>query len=204
MTKVVLASHNAKKLAELARIVAETGAGLEVIGLDDVATYPEPAETEPTFEGNALIKAREAAARTGLPAIADDSGLEVDVLNRMPGVRSARWAGPQHDDADNLRLLLAQVDDVPDELRGARFVCAAAFVTPDGFTHVEHGVMAGRLARAPRGENGFGYDPIFVPDGLDCTSAELSSVDKDAISHRGKAMRAIVPVVVARLAGEAR
>lgn len=202
--KVVLASHNAKKLAELRRIVAESRAELEVLGLDDVDPYPEPAETERSFEGNALIKAREAVRRTGLAAIADDSGIEVDVLNGMPGVRSARWAGPQHDDADNLRLLLAQTDDVADEDRAAQFHAAVALSTPGGFEHVAHGIMPGRLAREPRGSNGFGYDPIFVPEGYDCTTAELSPEQKDAISHRGNALRAILPVVVEQLKGEAQ
>lgn len=201
--RVVLASHNAKKLAELRRIVAESGAGLEVLGLDDVEAYPEPAETERSFEGNALIKAREAVRRTGLAAIADDSGIEVDVLNGMPGVRSARWAGPQHDDADNLKLLLAQTDDVPDDARAAQFHAAVALCTPGGFEHVEHGVMPGRLARTPRGANGFGYDPIFIPEGYDRTTAELSPEQKDAISHRGKALRAILPVVAEHLRGDA-
>ena len=197
--RVVLASHNAHKLAELRRLAVDAGVALEVVGLDEVAAYPEPAETEWSFEGNALIKAREATRRTGLPAIADDSGIEVDVLNNMPGVRSARWAGPQHDDRDNLELLLAQVDDLPDQQRQARFVCAAAFCTPDGFEHVVRGVMSGRLAREPKGVNGFGYDPIFITDGHDVTNGELSADEKDAISHRGQAMRELLPLVVAHL-----
>ena len=187
---VVLATHNRSKLAELRRL-AET-AGLRVLGLDDVASYPEPAETERTFEGNALIKARAALAATGLPALADDSGIAVDALNGMPGVRSARWAGPGASDADNLDLLLRQVDDLPDAARTARFVCAMALALPDGSEHVVVRDMPGRLGREKRGENGFGYDPAFLPDGLARTSGELSPDEKDAISHRGKAVRAMV------------
>lgn len=187
---VVLATHNAKKLAELRRLAA--GAGLRVLGLDDVASYPEPAETEPTFEGNALIKARAAAAVTGLPALADDSGIAVDALNGMPGVRSARWAGPGASDADNLDLLLRQLDDLPDERRGARFVCAMALVLPDGTEHVVVRAMPGRLGRTKRGAGGFGYDPAFVAEGETRTNAELGADEKDAISHRGQAVRAMV------------
>lgn len=199
--QVVLASHNAKKLAELRRILAQAGTDVAVLGLADVAPYPEPAETERSFEGNALLKARAAARATGLPALADDSGLEVDVLNAMPGVRSARWAGPACDDEANLRLLLAQIEDVPDADRTARFVAAVAFVAPDGFEHVVRGVMPGSITRDKRGSNGFGYDPIFRPDGHRVTSAELSPADKDAISHRGQALRSILPVVLDRLYG---
>lgn len=190
--RVVLATNNAKKLVELRRVVEEAGLSVQVLGLADFPRYPDPAETESTFEGNAFLKAEAAMLATGVPAIADDSGIQVDELNDMPGVRSARWAGPQHDDVDNLNLLLAQLDGVPAERRGARFVCALAYVAPDGERHLWRGVMPGRLAEAPRGSNGFGYDPIFVPDGCDVTSAELSPSDKDAISHRGQAVRAFV------------
>lgn len=189
---VVLATHNRAKLAELRRIVADAGSALRVLGLDDVAAYPEPAETETTFEGNALLKARAAVAATGMAALADDSGIAVDVLGGMPGVRSARWAGPGASDAENLDLLLRQIDDVPDEARGARFVCAAALVLPDGTEHVIVRDMPGRLGRDKRGDNGFGYDPAFVPDGHTQTTGELSPAAKDAISHRGKAVRAMV------------
>lgn len=189
---VVLATHNAKKLAELRRIADASGTGLRVLGLDDVAAYPEPPETEWTFEGNALIKARAAVAATGLAALADDSGIAVDAFNGMPGVRSARWAGPGASDADNLDLLLRQVADLPDEQRTARFVCAMALVLPDGAEHVIVRDMPGRLGRDKRGGNGFGYDPAFVPDGETRTSAELTPAEKDAISHRGKAVRAMV------------
>jgi len=197
ITRVVLATHNAKKLDELRRIADAAGSGLQVVGLDEVGTYPEPAETEDTFEGNALIKARAAAAATGLPALADDSGLEVDVLNRMPGVRTARWAGAKASDEANRRLVLAQIDDVPDPLRTARFVCAVALVLPDGTEYVLRATMEGRIALAESGSNGFGYDPIFVADGNTVTNANLSPEGKDAISHRGKAVRAMV----SRIAG---
>jgi XTP/dITP diphosphohydrolase len=188
--KVLLASRNAKKLAELRRILAPALPGVEVVGLDDVAPYAEVPETGATFEENALIKAREGHRHTGLPTVADDSGLTVDALNGMPGVLSARWAGSHGDDEANLRLVLDQVGDVPDARLGATFVCAVAFV--DGSREIlTEGRMPGRLVRAPRGTNGFGYDPIFQPTGYDCTSAELSVADKDAISHRGQALRAL-------------
>ncbi len=194
--QVLLASNNAAKLRELRRIVAEADLDLEVLGLADVPKYAQPAETAYTFQGNALIKARSAAAHTGLPTLADDSGLAVDVLNQMPGVRSSRWAGPACDDEANLQLVLDQIDDVPDSERQARFICAVALVMPDGREHVEYGVMEGHLIREKRGTNGFGYDPIFVPEGFMITSGEMTSEQKDAISHRGQALRAILPYVV--------
>lgn len=190
--KVVLATNNAKKLVELRRVVEEAGLDVQVLGLADFPPYPDPVETERTFEGNAYLKAEAAMLATGAAAVADDSGIEVDELNDMPGVRSARWAGPQHDDDDNLNLLLAQMDGVPADRRGARFVCALAYVAPDGERHLWRGVMPGRLAEAPRGTNGFGYDPVFVADGHDLTNGQLSPADKDAISHRGQAVRAFV------------
>lgn len=196
---VVLATNNGKKLAELRRIVAEATADVEVLGLADVARYPEPAETERTFAGNALVKARACVAVTGLPALADDSGLEVDVLNGMPGVRSARWSGPEATDEKNNELLLAQLVGVPGAQRTARFVCAMALVLPDGVEHVRLGELAGQVGTAPVGENGFGYDSLFVPDGFTVTSAELDAAAKDAISHRGQAVRAIVPVLLSEL-----
>lgn len=204
-TSVVLATNNAKKLAELRRIVVEEGLDIEVLGLGDVATFPEPAETEWTFEGNALIKARAAAQHTGLVALADDSGICVDALNQMPGVRSARWAGPQHDDLANLDLLLAQISDVRDPHRTARFVAAMALVTPDGREFTSHGEMPGRITGAPRGEGGFGYDPIFVPDDgeADLTTAQMTPEAKDTISHRGKAVRAIIGTLASVIGGEA-
>ena len=191
--KVMLATRNAKKLQELRRILDEAlGDGVvELVGLADVPPYAEAPETGLTFEENALLKAREAAQHTGLPSVADDSGIAVDALNGMPGVFSARWSGKHGDDLANLRLVLAQVGDVPDEHLGAAFVCAAAIVWPDGREHVAHGEMRGHLVREPRGDGGFGYDPIFVADGHDRTNAELTAAEKDAISHRGKAFRAL-------------
>jgi XTP/dITP diphosphohydrolase len=197
--RVVLATNNAKKLAELRRLVAAEAPHIEVLGLADVATYPEPAETERTFEGNALLKARACVAATGLPALADDSGLAVDVLNHMPGVRSARWAGPGASDEENNSLLLRQLADVPPAERTARFVCAMALALPDGSEHVRVGAMHGRLAVSPAGQNGFGYDPLFVADGYTMTNGELEPSTKDAISHRGRAVRAILPVLIAEL-----
>jgi XTP/dITP diphosphohydrolase len=186
--KILLASRNAKKLTELRRILAPVLPGSEVIGLDDVDEYPEVPESGATFAENALIKAREGYRHTGLATVADDSGLTVDALNGMPGILSARWAGAHGDDEANLRLVLGQVADVPDERLGAAFECAVAYVRAEGET-VTSGRMPGRLVRAPRGQNGFGYDPIFVPDGYDVTSAELDSPTKDSISHRGQALR---------------
>jgi XTP/dITP diphosphohydrolase len=197
--RVVLATNNAKKLAELRRLVAAEAPHIEVLGLADVATYPEPAETERTFEGNALLKARACVAATGLPALADDSGLAVDVLNHMPGVRSARWAGPGASDEENNSLLLRQLADVPPAERTARFVCAMALALPDGTEHVRVGEMHGRLAVSPAGQNGFGYDPLFVADGYTMTNGELGPSTKDAISHRGRAVRAILPVLIAEM-----
>jgi XTP/dITP diphosphohydrolase len=197
--RVVLATRNAKKLGELRRIVAAVALQLQVLGLAEVPDYPEPAETERTFEGNALLKARACTRATGLPALADDSGLAVDVLNQMPGVRSARWAGPGATDQENNALLLRQLEDVPPAERTARFICAMALVLPDGTEHVRLGELRGRLAVSPAGENGFGYDPIFVADGYTMTNAELEPSAKDAISHRGRAVRAIVPVLIAEL-----
>jgi XTP/dITP diphosphohydrolase len=191
--RLLLATRNAKKLAELNRIL--DGAGVQVLGLADVPTYPEAPETELTFAGNALLKAREGVAHTGLATIADDSGLAVDALNGMPGVFSARWSGRHGDDLANLRLVLAQLGDVPDEHLGAAFVCAAALVLPDGREFVADGEMRGVLLRAPRGSGGFGYDPIFVADRQTRTNAELTPHEKDAISHRGIAFRALSRII---------
>ena len=188
---VVLATRNAGKIAELRRILAPSG--VELVGLEDVAPYEPGPETGATFADNALAKAREAVEHTGLPAVADDSGLVVDALNGMPGVLSARWAGRHGDDAANLELVLGQLADTPDERRTAAFVCAAAWALPDGREGVVEESLTGTLLRAPRGSGGFGYDPIFVPAGLDRTSAELSPQEKDAISHRGQAFRALGP-----------
>jgi XTP/dITP diphosphohydrolase len=205
MTQVLLASRNPKKLLEMQRIFEARVRDVEVLGLNDVAEYDEPAETEPTFEGNALIKARAAVLATGLPSLADDSGLCVDALNGMPGVLSARWGGNSKDDLVNNELLLAQLTDVPDERRGAQFRCAVAFAFPVGSggttERVAHGVMPGCIIRAMRGSGGFGYDVLFVADGHDKTSAELPPDEKDEISHRGMALRQIAPTVADVLTG---
>lgn len=185
--RVVLATRNPGKVAELRALLR----GVELVGLGDVPSYDEPAETGATFAENALIKARAAARATGLAAVADDSGLAVDALNGMPGVLSARWAGRHGDDEANLRLVLDQLADVPDERRGAAFVCAAAYVGTDGTVTVEEAAWRGRLVREPLGDNGFGYDPIFMPDGGTRTSAELDPEEKNAVSHRAQAFRAL-------------
>jgi XTP/dITP diphosphohydrolase len=199
VTRLLLASRNPKKLTELRRILAAHAPEFDVLGLDDVPYYDEVPESGATFADNALLKAREGFTHTGLPTIADDSGLTVDELHGMPGVLSARWSGKHGDDTANLQLLLGQLADVPDERLAAAFVCAAAFVSGAGAADevVVEGRMAGRLVREPRGSNGFGYDPIFVPDGFDVTSAELDSDTKDAISHRGKALRSLVALLPA-------
>jgi XTP/dITP diphosphohydrolase len=193
--RLLLATRNKKKLIELRRVLEVSAPHVELVGLDDVPAYPEAPETGLTFEENALLKAREAVQYTGLPSVGDDSGIAVDALNGMPGVFSARWSGlpsgaPDRDGA-NLRLVLAQLADVPDEHLGAAFICAAALVHPDGREEVLRGEMRGHLIRTPRGDGGFGYDPIFVAEGYTQTTAELSPDEKDAISHRGKAFRAL-------------
>ena len=195
MTKLLLATRNPGKLAELQRLLETAVPGVDVIGLRDVEEYPEAPETGATFEENALLKAREAVRYTGLPSVADDSGLTVDALNGMPGVLSARWSGRHGDDDANTALLLGQIADVPDDRRGAAFVCAAALVTPDGTERVLERQWRGSVLREKRGTNGFGYDPVFVPEGLEVTAAELSPDEKDARSHRGQAFAALVPVL---------
>jgi XTP/dITP diphosphohydrolase len=201
MTQLVLATRNAGKLAELQRLLATAVPGVQVLGLRDVPEYPEAPETGATFEENALLKAREAVRYTGLPAVADDSGLAVDALNGMPGIFSARWSGRHGDDPANTALLLGQLADVPDERRGAAFACAAALVTPDGVEHVLRAEWRGAVVRQGRGSNGFGYDPVFVPAGLELTAAELEPAEKDARSHRGQAFAALVPVLAQVLTG---
>ena len=193
--RLVLATRNAHKVAELQRILTGIGLDVELVGLDEYPDMPDVAETESTFAGNALLKARAVAQATGLPAVADDSGLCVDALNGMPGVLSARWSGVHGQDSENLQLVLAQVRDVPPQRRGAQFVCAAAYVDPSGSEFVVEGALEGSLAEAPRGSHGFGYDPIFVPDGYAVTTAELRPEEKDAISHRGHAFRALARVL---------
>ncbi len=179
--------------------------GLTLLSLDDVPPFDEAPETAATFEGNALAKARDAFAATGLPAVADDSGLEVDALNGMPGVLSARWSGRHGDDAANTALLLGQLGDVPDERRGAAFVsaCALVFGADDADSSVVRGEWVGSIVREPRGDGGFGYDPVFLPAGTARTAAELSPAEKDASSHRGRALAALVPSLRALVDGDA-
>jgi XTP/dITP diphosphohydrolase len=205
--RLVLATANQDKLTELTRIMAVGHVQVELVSLAEFAGPPDVAETGATFAANALLKAHAIAAFTGLPAVADDSGLCADAMNGMPGVLSARWSGRHGDDPANLSLLLAQLGDVPDERRGAQFVCAAALALPSGSQHVTEGIVRGRLIREPLGSNGFGYDPIFVPDAAELTraglpvaqltTAQLEPAEKDTISHRGKALRALAPVIAA-------
>ena len=199
--RLLLATANQKKLVELQRILDQAlgTSRVTLVGLGDFPDYPEVPETGLTFGENALIKAREGAARTGLPTVADDSGLAVDALNGMPGVFSARWSGGHGDDKANLDLLLAQIADVPEEHRGGAFVCAAVLVLPNGREHLVEGRQAGHILRERRGEGGFGYDPIFLGDGQQRTNAELTPAAKDSISHRGKAMRELSKVIAKEL-----
>ncbi len=192
-TRVVLATRNAKKLRELEEILAAAHLDITLEPLPDSA--PDVVEDGLTFAQNAVKKARSAAEATGLPAVADDSGLCVDALNEMPGVLSARWAGSGKDDAANTALVLDQVRDVPDTHLGAHFACAMAIALPGGEDRVVEGRVDGSLVREPRGDGGFGYDPIFLPDGHDLTTAEMPAAEKHAISHRGQALRALVPVL---------
>lgn len=191
---VVLATRNRHKIPEMRVILAEAGVDVEVVGLDSHPDTPEVPEAEATFAGNSLLKARAVAAHTGLPAVADDSGLRVDALNGMPGVLSARWSGRFGEqvgnrDTANVDLVLDQLADTPDDRLGAEFVSAAAIVLPDGREDAVEGVVRGDLVRKPRGGNGFGYDPIFVPDGYERTFAEMGSEEKNAMSHRGISFR---------------
>lgn len=202
--RVLLASRNPGKLVELRRILAAgTGGAVDLVGPDDAAvpSYPDVPETGLTFAENALLKAREGVRRTGLPTVADDSGLAVDALGGAPGVFSARWSGRHGDEAANLRLMLDQLADLPDPHRGAAFVCAAALVLPGDREHVVEGRQVGVLTRSPRGDGGFGYDPIFVGQGQDRTNAELAPEEKDAVSHRGQAFRALAALLPRALAG---
>ena len=201
MSRVLLATRNAKKLAELQRILGEQ---VQVLGLGDVTEFEEEPETGATFEENAVAKALQAARETGEVSLADDSGLTVDALNGMPGVLSARWSGTHGNDPANTALLLAQLGDVPDERRGAAFVCALALAVPGAEVRVIRGEWSGRIVREPVGSNGFGYDPVFVPVESDTagdgrTSAELSPAEKDVLSHRGRALAAMLPELTAVL-----
>jgi XTP/dITP diphosphohydrolase len=193
--RLVLATANQHKLQELTRILRAERLHVDLLGLADIPGAPDVPETGATFVANALLKARAIAVFTGLPSVADDSGLCCDALNGMPGVLSARWSGLHGDDAANLRLVLAQVSDIPDERRGAHFYCVAALVRPSGEETLSAGTLRGRLIREPRGTNGFGYDPIFVPDGDNRTTAEMSADEKDAISHRGRAFRGLAETI---------
>ncbi len=192
MTDLLVASRNRKKLAELRRVLDGAGVALTLLSLDDVAPFDEAPETGATFEENALAKARDAHRASGLPSVADDSGLEVDALNGMPGVLSARWSGRHGEDRANTALLLAQLGDVPDERRGAAFVSACALVSSAGEVLVR-GVWPGSIVREARGDGGFGYDPVFLPSGSSRTAAELTPEEKDAVSHRGRALAALLP-----------
>lgn len=199
-TTIVLATRNAKKLIEMDRILRAAGLDVHVVSADEVAPHMDDvAETENTFAGNALLKARATARHTGHISVSDDSGLCIDELNGMPGVLSARWAGAKKDDAANVALVLDQLSDVPQERRTAQFRCAMAVVTPDGREVVVEGVMAGRINFAPVGDQGFGYDPIFIPLGHDLTTAQMDAQTKDSMSHRGDAIRKLIPHLKALL-----
>ena len=195
--KIVIASHNQKKIEEMRRILEQAGLEIEILGTDQFPDLADVQETGSTFAANAMLKAHYVSGATGLPAVADDSGLCVDALNGMPGILSARWAGKHGDDRANLELLLRQIAHIPRKRRGASFVCAVAYCEPNGREFIVEGSMNGEIIDSPRGENGFGYDPIFVPMGHMVTSAELSSQEKDAISHRGHALKAFVKQLVA-------
>lgn len=193
--RMVLASKNTHKLIELRRILEQVGLDIDLVGTSEFPDLPDVNETGTSFAANALLKAREICAFTGLPAIADDSGICVDALNGMPGIYSARWAGTHGEDEANLNLLIAQLDHVPAKRRGAAFHCAAAIVTPVGDERVVEGTLDGTLITERRGTNGFGYDPIFMPLGYQVTTAEMTDDEKDAISHRGRALQALAPVI---------
>lgn len=194
--KLLVASNNAKKLGELEKILADAGIdSVELVPLRDVEPYDEPVEDGRTFADNALIKAHAGAQATGLACIADDSGIAVEELNGMPGVLSARWSGQHGNDAANNELLLAQMEHVPSERRQAAFVSVCALVTPAGQEHVAEGRWPGTLLTAPRGEAGFGYDPLFQPEGDTRSSAEMTPEEKNAASHRGRALAQLVPVI---------
>ena len=201
--RLVLASRNEHKVTELRRVLGAAGAAVELVDLREFPDMPEVAETGLTFRENALLKSHAVAQHPGLFSVADDSGLSVDVLGHMPGIFSARWAGRHGDDDANLQLVLDQLQDVPDEFRDARFVCAAALSAPTGEEWVVEGVLEGHIIRERRGLNGFGYDPIFLPEGSTRTTAEMSADEKDAISHRGKAFRGLAPTIASVLGRDA-
>ncbi|WP_043474797.1 RdgB/HAM1 family non-canonical purine NTP pyrophosphatase [Kitasatospora sp. MBT66] len=194
-TRLILATRNQHKVAELRDILGDAGLDVELVGADAYPEIPDVPETGITFAENALLKAHALARATGLPAVADDSGLCVDVLGGAPGILSARWSGKHGDDRANLDLLLAQLSDIAPEHRGAHFFCAAALALPDGTERVVEGRLLGTLRTTPAGDGGFGYDPILQPLGDTRTCAELTPAEKNAISHRGQAFRALAPVV---------
>ncbi|MFJ8475412.1 RdgB/HAM1 family non-canonical purine NTP pyrophosphatase [Kitasatospora sp. NPDC094011] len=194
-TRLILATRNRHKVAELRAILTEAGLDVELVGADAYPEIPDVPETGVTFAENALLKAHALARATGLPAVADDSGLCVDVLNGAPGIFSARWSGKHGDDLANLDLLLAQLSDIAEPHRGAHFFCAAALALPDGTERVVEGRLLGTLRTTPAGDGGFGYDPILQPLGETRTCAEMTADEKNAISHRGQAFRALAPVV---------
>jgi XTP/dITP diphosphohydrolase len=198
--QLLLATRNKGKIEEFHRILEAVAPGqIDLLGLDNFPELPDVIEDGKTFQENALKKAREMSLATGIPAIADDSGLCIDALNGDPGIYSARWSGTHGDDAANNARVLEQLSEVPDEKRSAHFTCVAALYLPDGRTHSEEARFNGWILRAPVGEHGFGYDPIFRPDGYEISSAQLSAQEKDAISHRGKSLRAIAPHVITLL-----
>jgi XTP/dITP diphosphohydrolase len=199
--KLVLATRNSGKIIEFRRILEEIAPGaVELISVDQFPVLVDVEETGSTFEENSLLKARYTAAATGLPAIADDSGLCIDALGGAPGIFSARWAGKHGDDRANLEKVLEQLKDVSEEKRGAHFLCVASLVLPDGREHVAEGRFDGSILRSAVGTNGFGYDPIFQPKGLAISSAQMSAEEKDLVSHRGKSLRSIAPHVIRLLA----
>ena len=195
--KLVLATRNQGKITEFRRILEALAPGeIELVGVDQFPDLVDVDETGSTFEENSLLKARYTCLATGLPAIADDSGLCVDALNGDPGIYSARWAGEHGNEQANLEKVLDQLRDVPDEKRTAHFMCVASLVLPDGREQVAEGRFEGHILHAPVGENGFGYDPIFQPLGLSISSAQMSAEEKDLVSHRGKSLRSIAPHVI--------
>jgi len=195
--KLVLATRNSGKIIEFRRILEEIAPGaVELISVDQFPNLVDVEETGSTFEENSLLKARYTSMATGLPAIADDSGLCIDALGGAPGIFSARWAGKHGDDQANLEKVLEQLKDVPEEKRGAHFLCVASLVLPDGREHVSEGRFDGSILRSAVGTNGFGYDPIFQPNGLAISSAQMSAEEKDLVSHRGKSLRLIAPHVI--------
>ncbi|CAB4635995.1 unannotated protein [freshwater metagenome] len=199
--KLVLATRNSGKIIEFRRILEEIAPGaVELISVNQFPELIDVEETGSTFEENSLLKARYTSEATGLPAIADDSGLCIDALGGAPGIFSARWAGKHGDDQANLEKVLEQLKDVPEEKRGAHFLCVASLVLPDGREHVAEGRFDGSILRSAVGANGFGYDPIFQPKGLAISSAQMSAEEKDLVSHRGKSLRSIAPHVIQLLA----